>query len=149
MATRTVDYGTDLFCGYGTTTLDYPDATTRTSLIVDIDEGFTEVSGRTQLMQALVRRLITPRSTLPGDPNYGTDLRRWLNSDVDATTITNQIAAETDAELLQDERVKRSSTVATYDGTKLTTTITVTDAAGPFKLVLAITDVSIKVLEGP
>lgn len=140
------NYGTDLWCGFGLTTVPYPDGSSRTFEGVDLAADMRETSGRELLIQALVRRLITPRRTLVDDPDYGTDLTRWLNDDID-TALVGQIADEAKNELAKDERVKSASATATYVDGLLTLEIRVVDAAGPFRLVLGISDVTVTVLE--
>lgn len=47
--------------------------------VSDIDELFIEVEGDDAMVQALARRLITPRGTLIDDDDYGMDLRSYLS----------------------------------------------------------------------
>jgi hypothetical protein len=150
------DFGTDFDLAPREITLPMPDGSTRTWTTFDFAEDFGLVSGLTLVAQALVRRIVTPRGTLPDplsptgfDPLYGTDVRRWLNEDVDATRIAGQIAAEIDTEFQKDPRVKKSTTTTTFDGTTATSRTTVITADGPFALVLAISAVSVEVLEAP
>lgn len=149
MTTRAPDYGLDLSCTFTTSSVIMPDASTRTFDGFDVTEDFATVSGRTLLAEALVRRLVTPRGTLIDDADYGTDVRRWINDDVDDRIIAGTVAAEIDAELQKDERVRRSTTTASFTNGLLTTTTSIIDASGPFRLVLRISDVTIEVLEAP
>lgn len=114
----------------------------------DIDPTFRLVSGQRCLAEALYRRLITPRGTLLGDPEYGFDLRGLLNDD---ELSPFQVGAGVEAELRKDPRVREVlvEVVADAVAKSLHLTITVTDESGPFLLVLEVTDMSIELLELP
>jgi hypothetical protein len=112
----------------------------------DPDPMGQQVTGRLLLSQALVRRITTPRGRLLDDPSYGYDVSGELGDDV-APNVAGRIAANIDAEFTKDERVVSSSTVATFNSGVLDTTTTVTDGAGPFKLVLAISGVTVAILQ--
>jgi hypothetical protein len=105
-----------------------------------------EVTGRTCLVQALARRLITARGTLIDDPNYGFDLNQFLNDDLDAADVA-RIGSGIDAEFLKDERVLSSTTTAVLNvGGALVVTAQIQDQQGPFKLVLSVGSVSATIL---
>lgn len=113
-----VDFGTDIAC------------------TTSIGSRFQLASGFINLANALVRRLITPRGTLDYAPDYGYDVRDWLNHDTgQASMFTLQAAI--DAECQKDERVQSSSStvVPTPSLGILAITISVITAAGPFKFV--------------
>lgn len=112
----------------------------------DLSPDMSEIGGRTLLAQACIRRLITYRGTLIDDPNYGTDVRLYLNSDID-TRLLGQIASAVDAELEKDERVLRSRTTATFIGGILLLSVQLADQAGPFSLTLSVTDVTVALLK--
>jgi hypothetical protein len=133
--------------GLGTVPSTLPNYGTDLSGITDLDATLAETSGLTMLGQALARRLITPRGTLCDDPNYGFDVRGYLNDDLAPADVA-RIAAGIDAELVKDERVFASSTTATLTAAGVLTTVTsVTPGAGPaFRLVLGITSVTVQVL---
>jgi hypothetical protein len=117
----TVDYGTDFSC---------------TS---DLDPGMVLVSGRLCLVQAIYRRLITPRGMLIDDPNYGTDIGAWLNDSLMPGDVARK-ASQLAAEVLKDERVVACATTGVYSAEVLTFTSQVTDGAGPFTMVLIVSD---------
>jgi hypothetical protein len=147
MTTREPDYGTDFSLGFELVELEYPDGSFRTSHHVDFTEDFAEVSGRTVLIQSQLRRIASPRGTLIDDPDYGSDVTRYCNDDIDPRDV-GSIAAEMDAEFVKDERVKSSTTTATLDDEGgLTTNSEIEDLFGPFSLVLSISKVTVKVLE--
>ncbi len=115
-----VDYGHDLSC------------------ITDLDPAMLEIDGRLVLAQALARRLITPRGGLIDDPNYGYDLRLFLNDDQTAAAVA-MIGSGIDAEFLKDERVLASTTTVTFTTRGVLTTVSsITDNIGPFSLVLGV-----------
>lgn len=121
-------YGIDLYC------------------VTDLAEDLAEVDPRSTvaIAQALVRRLITPRGALPGDADYGFDLRGYLNRGVtlqELRTLTGQITAE----CRKDDRVSDVVVSASFTlGTaQLTGTIKVTPAdvdLDTFSFTFAITD---------
>jgi len=117
----TVDFGTDLSCQQDFTPL------------------MTSVSGVMCLIEALIRRLETPRGTLIGDSDYGYYVTGEIDDDVDQADIA-RIAALIDAEFLKDQRVLATATAASFASGVLITTSKITTAAGPFSLVLTIAE---------
>jgi hypothetical protein len=126
----TVDFGTDI----------------NTPGAMDLDPFFTEIEGVDALGQACARRLMTPRGSLVGDAAYGYDVRAHLNDD---DPNTSAIAAAVADELAKDERVESATATVTFDGAagSLTITATVFTAAGPFRLVLAVSAVTVELLD--
>jgi len=112
----------------------------------DLDPNMGEVSGRTVLIQSCIRRLITYRGTLIYDPNYGTDVRTFLNDDIDTRKL-GQFGAAVDAEMRKDQRILRSNTTVSFVGGVLILSIGLVDQAGPFSLTLSISDVSVSLLK--
>jgi phage baseplate assembly protein W len=113
----------------------------------DLDAGFSLVSGRTALGQALARRLETPRGGLFYDPDYGTDVREMVN-DAATSAFAQQRQQQIEAEALKDERVGTATATVTYSPPTSTATIKldVDTAAGPYTFILAVTGVSIALL---
>lgn len=113
----------------------------------DLDAGFSLVSGRTALGQALARRLETPRGGLFYDRDYGTDVREMVN-DAATSAFAQQRQQQIEAEALKEERVGTATATVTYSPATSTAAIklAVDTAAGPFTFVLAVTSVSIAVL---
>lgn len=112
--------------------------------LLDIDPYFTFVSGPEGLGEALGRRLVTPRGSLEGDSAYGYDVRVHLNDDDPPSAIGLEVAAE----LAKDARVESASAVVTFDQLAGTLRIVadVLTAAGPFRLTLDVSAVSVAVL---
>lgn len=143
----TIDYGRDLAFAIGPVTLGFPDGDTRTIVEADVDFA-AEATDRANLTQALMRRLLTPRGQLIDDPNYGYALEDWQNEDVDPSgRELGRVAADVDAELRKDERVRSSSTLATFKDDALTLVTTIVDQRGPFRMVTRVDDVGVKFLE--
>ncbi len=51
------------------------------STFPDLDSSFTLITGRRVIAEAILRRLLTPRGGLAYDPDFGLDVRGWLNED--------------------------------------------------------------------
>jgi len=106
------------------------------SCVEDIDANLSTVSGRTCLIQALVRRLLAPRGSLWSDPNYGADIREFLNTPARVEVVSQVVQNE----CLKDERVEDVSADVEYlDETEtLQIKLAVTDEDGPFALTLLV-----------
>jgi len=133
--TQPADFGRDL-------------ATVWTATGPDLDSGFTEATGIDVLAQSLVRRLTTPHGSVAGCPNDCIDLRAMLGAGVtnqDVQTIQSAVQNE----IQRDARVMPSSTVrAQYNTTTrvLVLTIRVVTASGPFTMTLAVSSVTVELL---
>jgi phage baseplate assembly protein W len=80
------------------------------------------VSGERCLAEHLASRLETPRGGLFYDPNYGTDLRAYVNrSGVTKYQVTSDIQTES----LKDERVAKVVPDVTITNTTITARISV------------------------
>lgn len=127
-----VDFGTDLSC------------------VTDLTTDCAEVSGALCWLQSLARRLQVPLGGLFYDPDYGYDLTGKLDDEIAIADLTS-IAADIDNEFLKDEQTLSSSTtvVSTVNNGAVTlkTTSKVSSAAGPFTLVLSVTNVTVKILQ--
>jgi phage baseplate assembly protein W len=128
----TVDFGTDVSCS------------------PDLDPLLEARSGVRVLAEALVRRLQTPRGSLFYAPSYGYDLKAVLLSRIDRAALA-RIRASIMAELRHDERVDDLEVALSFDAANeaLSVRISVATAAGPFALTLAVTSVSLDILEAP
>jgi hypothetical protein len=117
--------------------------------ILDIDPALTVVSGPRCLAEALARRLTTPKGRLLGDPDYGHDLRQYLNA---AIVDTAQIANAIEIECLKDERVQGVTASVTFDAATQTITaniiVKISDAESfPFTLAVGEASAAITLLE--
>jgi hypothetical protein len=115
----------------------------------DLDPTFAVISGRRVVAEAIARRLETRRGALLRDPNYGTDLRAWLNRDfVGSAATLFRLKASVDREAEEDERVLSADATVTYEPAfqKLRIAIAIETAEGPFELVLAVSAVSVAIL---
>jgi phage baseplate assembly protein W len=116
---------------------------------LDLDPKFPTQTGYANLGEAIARRLSTPRGGLFYAPNYGTDIRDRLNDSVTSDSI-GQIQAAVEAEALKDDRVLSAACVANYTfaTNTLTLQLQLATASGPYRLVLAVTNVSVTLLNG-
>jgi phage baseplate assembly protein W len=117
------------------------------SCFPDLDPMFVLVSGKLNLAQAIARRLQTPRGGLFYDLDYGFDLRAYCNETITDFSLY-ALRASIEAECEKDERVLKASSIITapLDG-KLSVSIELTTAEGPFKLILAASAVTVELLK--
>lgn len=114
----------------------------------DLAEDLHEVEGFELLGEAIVRRLDTPRGSLPDDPSYGISLSEYLNRGTTATGL-REIASKIRGELRKDDRVADVAVPppeTSLDGSRMRVSITVTpvDArVGPFDMTLAVTSAGV------
>jgi phage baseplate assembly protein W len=102
--------------------------------------------GLANLEEALARRLLTPRGGLFYDPTYGWDLRQYLNEVLDEAT-EHEMKVLVEQELEKDPRVYRATVEAVAkDLRRVQVDALVETTAGPFRLTLAVSDVSVEVL---
>lgn len=111
--------------------------------VTDVTPALTVVSGRSNLIQAIARRLITPRGGLFYDQSYGYDVRQFLSGNV---TSTAAIASGVEEQAEQDERVDQARATVSFIGDALTITLAIADGAGPFSFVLNITQTTVEIL---
>lgn len=128
----TIDYGQDLSC------------------VSDLTPHMLVVSGLRLVGEAIARRLQTPRGALLDDPNYGYDLTGELNNDLAQGDI-GRIAAGVTAECQKDSRILSASTVVVFvpianTAGSLIVTISLMTTAGPFTLVLSVSQVTVSIL---
>lgn len=113
----------------------------------DLSSPSYMASGTQAVAEAILRRWTTPRGALIDDPNYGFSVMDLVSDDLgkrDIAYAQQQLAQECE----KDERVRRASVVLTLAPStgNLTISATVTTAAGPFKLVVAVSAVSVELL---
>lgn len=130
-----------------TTTLDPTDFGTDVNLVSDLAGVWGLATSSTNLVNALLRRLTTPRAGLFYDPDYGFDLLSQLNSALTDSDLETMRGGVTD-ELRKDPRVLSATvsirfTVATMT---LQVSMSIATAEGPFDLVLAASGVTVELL---
>jgi phage baseplate assembly protein W len=103
------------------------------------------VSGRALLGQDLANRFTTPRGGLFYAPGYGFDLRALLSETLTDTRLQS-LPAEIAAEALKDERINAATVAVSLAGETLEVLIDLQDAQGPFRLVLAVSALSVALL---
>lgn len=108
---------------------------------------FSLASGLENLLNALARRLSTPRGSLFYDQSYGYDLEQFVNSDVDADLL-QEIRAGVREECLKDERVLDCHVAVSYapDTTTTRVVVSVSSKSGVGRLIASIGQVSVEFL---
>lgn len=134
--------------------------------VADMSASDAVSSGRQCLGENLARRLETPKGALIDDPNYGFDVTARLGDDVSAADVL-EIQNGCEAEFLKDERVLAAAVTVQFVGLSqiaaavagtvtnpqpvpqgaLVVTAIITDSTGPFKLVLAVTSLTVQLLQ--
>lgn len=103
-------------------------------------------SGNQVVAEAVLRRWTTSRGQLIDDPNYGFNVMDLVSADLgpkDIAYAQQQLAAEAE----KDERVRSASVnVALTVAGLLTISASVVTAAGPFRLVVAVSATSVSLL---
>ncbi len=141
-----VDYGSSLSCYLRPVSLPMPDGSTYTATIFDFASDSAMVTGRQGLAEAIARRLVTTRGTLIDDPDYGFDVRDFVNDDIDARGLA-LIGAGVEAECLKDERVVHAVAAMSFLAGVLVIAVSLIDTVGPFRLVLSVSDVTVSILQ--
>ena len=104
------------------------------------------VSGRPSLLNNLVRRLTTPTGSLPDDPTYGIDIRRFLSAGLTPGGV-NRLRGLIVDQVGADPLVQSVDDVAfLFSQGFFQITIAVTDAQGPFDLVLLVDELTVSLL---
>ena len=112
----------------------------------DLSSPSYMATGLQCVAEAVLRRWSTGAGELLDDPSYGYNLTDLVSDDLSPADIAyaQQQAA---AEARKDERVLAMTVTLTLTATGLLTVVGQgTTAAGPFKLVLAVTSVSVQLL---
>lgn len=117
----------------------------------DLDPRFALIDSPIVVAEACARRLMTPRGTLIGDPEYGFDLREMLGAKM--TNVQRaRIVSAIEEECRKDERVEAcrvvSSTLPTQSDPRLILRIAVVTSADRLEFVLSVDRISVEVLTG-
>ena len=102
-------------------------------------------SGFLVVAEAVLRRWSTNRGELIDDPDFGTNVADSISDDLsprDIAYLQQQLAAEAQ----KDERVLKASVTVTLAAGVLTVTGAILTAAGPFKMVVAVSAVTTTLL---
>jgi hypothetical protein len=115
--------------------------------IEDVDSVLSLAEGPTNLAMALCRRLITPRGGLWYAPDYGLDLRSYLNagvSDSQMETLPDEIRLEME----KDERVQSATVRLLFNrqAMSLKVGIVVRTSVGPFRLIVEVSTLTVTLL---
>lgn len=93
------------------------------------------LSGPGNLLEALQRRMATPKGALFYDPSYGSSLTDWLGEGITDDGLGAAVTAEVDLE--EDPRVLSATCEVEHVTTRgITLAATVETALGPFPLVI-------------
>lgn len=113
----------------------------------DADSGFTEVTGINVFAQSILCRLTTPFASVAGCPNDCLDVRSYLGAGIKNDDV-QRIQSEVQTQVLRDERAQSCNVRASYDtvAKSLTLVIRITCAAGPFTMTLAVSAVTVELL---
>jgi hypothetical protein len=111
--------------------------------ILDVSPELREVHGREGLIEAIARRLTTPRGTLFYDRNYGHDVRQYVNAPIPQPGL---IESQVSGECLKDERVIDADVTVLNVGEELRLAVLITDADGPFELTLVVSLLTVEIL---
>ncbi len=124
-----------------------PDFGSCWSCVDDLVMPSTMASGFRVVAEAIARRWQTPRGALINDPNYGFDLSDFVNDDLSKAELS-RIAHQAGAEAEKDERVLSCEVTVTFlTGGNLSVVGKVETAAGPFSLVVGVSQVSVSLLQ--
>jgi hypothetical protein len=113
----------------------------------DLDPYGQIVAGKACVAQGLVHRFSTPRGGLFYDLSYGKDLRAYLEESLTPERLA-AIPGEVSDEAKKDERVQSATTTVSYNDKteKLTITLVIITAEGPFTLVLEVSKLTVELL---
>lgn len=115
------------------------------SAVEDVDSLVREVSGSRLLAEYSVRMITTPRGSIPGSPLRGIDVRKFLNSPSDISTLETDIRNE----LAKDDRLATVSVSVSEDRLLSNRTLVIrivaeaSDPESSFDLTFAVTSGSV------
>ena len=104
-------------------------------------------SGNLVVAEAILRRWSSNPGSCPNDPNYGYNLTGLLSDDLSTADIS-RAQARASAEAQKDERVLQCQTTVTLTAPGVLTVVgVVTTNSGPFRMVLAVTQLNTTLLQ--
>src|SRR5574337_487746 len=84
------------------------------STFPDLDPSFSALTGPRVVAEAIARRLSTPRGSLPFYPDYGIDVRDWVNESITRDRLA-QFRRALEAEVVKDERVDSADSAIAFN----------------------------------
>ena len=135
-------YGIDFWIGF--TTMSNKNAGYS---ILDADPSMRTTTGRQLLIQSLLCRQTTPRGSVIDCPNDCLDLKTFVSAGMTPTAITS-LCGTIQNELLKDQRVAVVTITGVYNFQTATLTLNeaIQSSYGPFTLVLAVSSVTVQIL---
>lgn len=115
--------------------------------ISDVGQSLSLARGLRNLGNALARRLFTPRGGLFYDPNYGLDVRAFVNAAFTPQQLS-QVQADIAAEESKEERVENPQVTVVSNTQTATMTIGIVCelAEGPFRFLVAVNALTAELL---
>lgn len=111
------------------------------STFPDLDASLQDTDDPRLLGEVILRRLTTPRGKLSFHPDYGTDIRQYLN-DAMTDARRSQIKSDVELEVLQDERFESCVCSVTFINEVLRLSVLATTADGPFIFTIDVTQLT-------
>jgi len=114
--------------------------------VIDVGRSLKLVAGLDNLGNAIVRRLTT--DGLFYDQSYGVDVRRWLSAGMDQAKLA-ELDGVIRGQVEADPRVQNATVVVDTNiaAATMKISIDIDTAAGPFKLILAVTALTVDLLQ--
>ena len=116
----------------------------------DLDESMTPVFDGRVLGEAIAKRFLTQRGTLPfHEDSYGRDIRDDLNEAMTTERLFS-IKAELEAEARADERVLDASIKLSFDAARgeMTIDVELQTEQGPYSLTILVSQLTVQLLQG-
>jgi hypothetical protein len=116
--------------------------------ILDVGRSLSIATGLRNIGNALARRLVTPRGGLFYDPNYGLDVRAFVNAGFTPQQLA-QVQGDVAAEVAKDERVENPVVIVVPNLAAATMVITVTCDLdeGPFAFIVNVNALTAELLD--
>jgi phage baseplate assembly protein W len=118
---------------------------TFTAGVPDLDPTFSLFGGEMLVVEAAARRLITPRGSVPGAPDYGYDLTQHIQARLTPVKLA-QIRTAVIAEVTKDERVASADCDCAAINGGLRVRVTVATKVQSYAFVLNVSQVSVEFL---
>jgi len=114
--------------------------------ITDVGKTLTIATGLRNLGNALARRLMTPRGALHYDPQYGTDVRLYLNAGMTPQQM-GQVQGDIASEVSKDERIDSPTVTVAFVGSAMSITVACVTADGPFDFIISVNKLTASLLD--